>query len=274
MGSKPPKHWLELIHVLRAMRKSVHPPVDTMGCECIPAHITDPVERRFQILVSLMMSSQTKDTITSATMDRLRRELPDGLNVHSIRRVEPSRLDELIRAVGFHNRKTIYIKKAAEMIHAEYHDEIPATLSDLIRLPGVGPKMAHLCLQAAWNDVQGIGVDTHVHRIAALWKWTKDAASPEQTRMQLESWLPKAYWRELNVLMVGLGQVVCLPRGRNCAVCKLSNGLCPSAHLSSSTKRKLKTQAVVDIEDNVLGEASVELPVETQSTRQQKVKQR
>ena len=60
-----------------------------------------------------------------------------------------------------------------------------------VSLPGVGPKMAHLCMDIAWNNVTGIGVDTHVHRIANRLKWTKKPTrDPEETRKALEDWLP------------------------------------------------------------------------------------
>lgn len=59
-------------------------------------------------------------------------------------------------------------------------------------LPGVGPKMAHLCMDIAWDSVTGIGVDTHVHRISNRLRWTqKPTKDPEGTRKALEEWLPK-----------------------------------------------------------------------------------
>lgn len=59
-------------------------------------------------------------------------------------------------------------------------------------LPGVGPKMAHLCMDVAWGNVTGIGVDTHVHRVANRLKWVKrPTLDPEKTRKALEDWLPR-----------------------------------------------------------------------------------
>merc|ERR1712217_58916 len=72
-------------------------------------------------------------------------------------------------------------------------------------LPGVGPKMAHLTLHAAFNDQQGLCVDTHVHRIANALGWIS-TRTPEETRKAIESWLPLKEWPDLNVLLVGLGQ--------------------------------------------------------------------
>ena len=61
-----------------------------------------------------------------------------------------------------------------------------------VKLPGVGPKMAHLCMDVAWGEVTGIGVDTHVHRISNRLGWTrKRTQDPEQTRKALEEWMPR-----------------------------------------------------------------------------------
>jgi endonuclease III len=65
--------------------------------------------------------------------------------------------------------------------------------------------MAHIVNSIAWNQVEGIGVDTHMHRIFNNLKWVK-SKNPEQTRVQLEDWLPKEYWDKINLLFVGFGQ--------------------------------------------------------------------
>jgi len=97
-----------------------------------------------------------------------------------------------------------------------------------VKLPGVGPKMAMLTMQEAWGSSVGIGVDVHVHRICNRLGWVKNTKTPEQSRKQLESWLPKDKWQPINRLMVGFGQTVCLPVHPKCAICKV-NHLCPSA---------------------------------------------
>lgn len=113
-----------------------------------------------------MLSSQTKDTTNAIAMRRLQTELPSpGLTLENILAVDPIKLNELIYAVGFHNNKTRYIKAAALVLRDEYAGDIPGTIEGLMALPGVGPKMAYLCLSAAWGRTEGIGVDVHVHRM-------------------------------------------------------------------------------------------------------------
>ena len=93
--------------------------------------------------------------------------------------------------------------------------------------------MAHLCMSASdgWDRVEGIGVDVHVHRITNLWGWqSPPSKNPEETRAALESWLPRDRWKEINWLLVGFGQTVCLPVGRRCGDCEVGlRGLCKSA---------------------------------------------
>lgn len=93
---------------------------------------------------------------------------------------------------------------------------------------GVGPKMAHILMRVAWNIVTGIGVDTHVHRIANRLKWTKkETKTPEETRIALESWLPFELWWEVNELLVGFGQSTCKPVHPLCSEC-INYDICPS----------------------------------------------
>lgn len=89
-------------------------------------------------------------------------------------------------------RKATFIKQATEICKEQYKGDIPETLEGLLALPGVGPKMAHICMHAAWNVMTGIGVDTHVHRISNRLGWVKKPTkTPEDTRKALEAWLPR-----------------------------------------------------------------------------------
>ncbi|PYH41280.1 endonuclease III domain-containing protein [Aspergillus saccharolyticus JOP 1030-1] len=261
---EPPSNWETIYTIVKKMREeNPTAPVDTMGCAELYWRASSPRDRRFQTLIALMLSSQTKDTVTAVAMQRLHTELGDGppaviktepsdddgdsrliepmkdstLNLENILAVSPERLNELIRTVGFHNNKTKYIKAAALILRDQYSSDIPSTATELMKLPGVGPKMAFLCMSAAWGKHEGIGVDVHVHRITNLWGWHK-TKNPEETRMALESWLPKDKWHEINKLLVGLGQTVCLPIGRRCGDCDLAGTkLCKSEIRGMATPR-------------------------------------
>ena len=247
---QPPTYWREIYTAVQEMRKEKLAPVDTMGCETLADEEVSPRDKRFQTLIALMLSSQTKDTTNAIAMRRLQDELPKpGLTLENILAIDPVKLNEMIWVVGFHNNKTRYIKAAALLLRDQWNSDIPDTIEGLMSLPGVGPKMAYLCLSAAWGRTEGIGVDVHVHRITNLWRWHgKPTKNPEETRASLESWLPRDKWHQINHLLVGFGQTICLPVGRKCGECTLSEkGLCPSAiREKKQTVRRAKVRIEQD----------------------------
>jgi endonuclease-3 len=123
---------------------------------------------RFHMLISLMLSSQTKDPVTSQAVTNLHAALPGGLTAASLAAAPAELVSECINKVGFWRRKTEYIQDAARRIVegglddgevknedidgiTEEPGDIPRTLNGLVKLKGVGPKMAFLALQCAWD---------------------------------------------------------------------------------------------------------------------------
>ncbi|XP_055991237.1 endonuclease III-like protein 1 [Sorex fumeus] len=224
-GWEPP-HWRQQLENIRSMRSGRDAPVDQLGVEHCHDLSVPPEVRRYQVLLSLMLSSQTKDQVTAGAMQRLRAR---GLTVARILQTDEHTLGALIYPVGFWKSKAKYIKQTTSILQQRYGGDIPSSVAELVALPGVGPKMAHLAMAVAWGTVSGIAVDTHVHRIANRLGWTKKSTkSPEATRTALEEWLPRDLWGELNGLLVGFGQQVCQPVRPRCQAC-LNRALCPSA---------------------------------------------
>ncbi|XP_055460848.1 endonuclease III-like protein 1 isoform X2 [Psammomys obesus] len=221
-----PQNWQQQLANIRIMRSKKDAPVDQLGAEHCYDASAPPKVRRYQVLLSLMLSSQTKDQVTAGAMQRLRAR---GLTVESILQMDDDMLGRLIYPVGFWRNKVKFIKQTTTILQQRYEGDIPASVAELVALPGVGPKMAHLAMAVAWGTVSGIAVDTHVHRIANRLRWTKKVTkSPEETRTALEEWLPRALWSEINGLLVGFGQQTCLPVHPRCQTC-LNQALCPAA---------------------------------------------
>lgn len=221
-----PQNWQQQLANIRIMRSKKDAPVDQLGAEQCYDITAPPKVRRYQVLLSLMLSSQTKDQVTAGAMQRLRAQ---GLTVESILQTDDDLLGRLIYPVGFWRSKVKFIKQTTAILQQRYEGDIPASVAELVALPGVGPKMAHLAMAVAWGTVSGIAVDTHVHRIANRLKWTKKMTkSPEETRRNLEEWLPRVLWSEINGLLVGFGQQICLPVHPRCQAC-LNKALCPAA---------------------------------------------
>ncbi|KAI0034974.1 DNA glycosylase, partial [Vararia minispora EC-137] len=233
-----PEHWREVYDAIKEMRSKFVAPVDTMGCALAQQHETDPKaplslnNKRLITLVSLMLSSQTKDEITFAAVLKLREAVGGTLSLDALLAADNAIISGAINKCGFWQRKTDYIKRTAQALRERFDSDVPNTIDDLCSLPGVGEKMGFLCLQEAWGISTGIGVDVHVDRITNRLGWHKPSTlgKPEKTRLNLESWLPPELHSEINPLLVGFGQVVCKPQRPACNQCTLSTGgLCPSA---------------------------------------------
>ncbi|GJE88087.1 endonuclease III [Phanerochaete sordida] len=254
-----PPRWREQYEAIKRMRENIVAPVDTMGCEQAQLKEADPRARRFSTLVSLMLSSQTKDEVTDAAVAKLRAAVGGTLTVEAILAADEATIAESIAKVGFWRRKTQYIKQTAQKLKDDFGSDVPKTVDELCSLPGVGPKMSFLCLHVAWNINVGIGVDVHVHRITNRLGWHKPPTkTPEETRLNLQSWLPKELHAEINHRLVGFGQVICQPARPRCESCDLSDGLCPSAKIPTKRTKKIK------VEEMTLDHAGPKLEIEVE----------
>lgn len=191
------------MNLVRELRSTRDAPVDYVGTE----RLGDPTQPRkiwaYQTLVAVMLSSQTKDVTTAVAMDALKKH---GLTVDNIdKNTTVAKLNALIKKVGFHNVKAKNIKAATRILLEEHEGCVPESAASLLELPGVGPKMAHLVVNALTGKPEGIAIDTHVHRMANQLGWV-ETKTPEQTRIGIESWLPFEEWPTLNLLLVGVGQ--------------------------------------------------------------------
>jgi endonuclease-3 len=97
--------------------------------------------------------------------------------------------------------------QSTQILKEQYSGDIPPNAVAMMELPGIGPKMAYIIENVAWKQCSGIGIDTHMHRIFNQLGWVS-SKNPEQTRRQLQSWLPEEYWPSVNLLWVGFGQEV------------------------------------------------------------------
>ncbi|SCU90902.1 LADA_0F07030g1_1 [Lachancea dasiensis] len=238
-----PANFIPIYQKVRLMRSKITTPVDSVGCAMIPLTVgrefgktketMAPRTYRFQLLIALMLSSQTKDEVNAKAMFNLMEHCkdvlkdPQGVTLESMSLIEQNTIAELIYPVSFYTRKALYITKTLKLLQDNFGGDIPPDITGLCSLPGVGPKMGYLALQKAWGKVDGIGVDVHVDRLCKMWKWVDPhkAKTPEHTRKLLEEWLPYDLWYEINPVLVGFGQVICLPRGKRCDLC-MANDVC------------------------------------------------
>jgi endonuclease III len=238
----PPRNWEVLYNAVKGMRQSGTAPVDTVGCDRLYDPHATRSHQRYQILLSLMLSSQTRDQVTAAAMDRLK-AVRGGCTPTTVNSMKEQKLAELLHPVSFYNNKAKYIKQTTSAIIERFDSEVPSDYDTLVSFPGLGPKMVHLFLQAADGVTLGIGVDIHVHRISQRFRWVPETVkSPEDTRKALESWLPREYWNQVNHLLVGHGQTICLPRGPRCGDCAAAPH-CPNAFKECKRPRDIEDGA-------------------------------
>lgn len=177
-----------------------------------------------QLMVATILSAQCTDERVNKTTPALFKKYK------SLKDFAGADLEELsqdIFATGFHNSKAKSIKNSAIKLLEQYDGEIPKTLDELVKLPGVGRKTGSVVLGEGFKIAEGIVVDTHVGRISRLLKLTnqKDPVKVEQDLMLI---IPHKDWIVFTHLMIDHGRAICKARKPNCANCFLSK-LCPSA---------------------------------------------
>lgn len=215
---------VDQLQAIIEFRKDSIAPVDTMGSSKV-GDKGDEKLYRFQTLVGLMLSAQTKDEITSQAVDNLKKGIKGGLTPYTLSKQSPETIQELIKKVSFFRRKSERIIEAAQVCVRDYDGDIPRSLKELTALNGVGIKMATLAMSAAWHEQIGIGVDVHVHRISNRLHWVK-TKHPDDTELELQKVFPKELWEPLNEALVGFGQTICNAKKPKCDLCPIMKS-CP-----------------------------------------------
>jgi endonuclease-3 len=182
----------------------------------------------FELLVATILSAQcTDERVNKVTADLFRkyRGPKDYLKVRD------TELQEDVKTTGFFRNKTKSIQGACAMLVDEFKSEVPKTMDELLKLPGVARKTANVVLGVAYGIAAGIVVDTHVGRLShrlALTK-QKDAVKIEQDLMEL---VPKKDWITFSHLLIFHGRRVCKARRPLCEECVVEK-LCPSSMLKT-----------------------------------------
>jgi endonuclease-3 len=171
----------------------------------------------FQVLVATMLSAQTRDAVTAAASARLFRV---ARTPRTMAKLTMKRIERLIYPVSFYRNKAEHVKRACEMLVDRFHGRVPATMEELLTLPGVGRKTANLVLILSFRSLENICVDTHVHRIANRLGWVR-TKSPEETEQALYAATEARWWPYINLYLVTWGQNVCRPVYPRCGVCAI-----------------------------------------------------
>lgn len=177
----------------------------------------------FSMVICVLLSAQTTDVAVNKVTPELFERWP---NAEAMAQANPSEIAEVIRSIGFYRTKSQHCVEASQMIVSDFGGEVPHTMAELTRLPGVGRKTANIVLNKAFGIVEGIAVDTHVFRLATRWKLT-NKPTPLQAEQDLLAVIPQELWAPVNEQWIHFGRDVCRAQHPLCDGCPLAD-ICPS----------------------------------------------
>lgn len=183
-----------------------------------------------ELLVATILSAQCTDKRVNMVTPALFSEYPSA---ESLAGAAPERLEELIRSTGFFRSKTRSILGMARALVDQHRGEVPATMDQLVKLPGVGRKTANVVLGNAFNINEGVVVDTHIGRVSARLGLTSET-DPVKIEQDLMPLFPRESWTMIAHLFIEHGRTICVARTPKCGECPL-NDLCPSSRVPAGT---------------------------------------
>jgi endonuclease-3 len=161
-------------------------------------------ETPFQLLVATILSGQCTDK----QVNRVTKELFQSLKTpRDFARAPVRTLESLIRPTGFYHNKAKHIKSCGRVIWKKYDDQMPQSLEEMIKLPGVGRKTANVVLGAAFG-IPGVVVDTHVARISGRLELTENK-DPVKIESDLMKIIPKGAWNSFSLQLIFFGRETC-----------------------------------------------------------------
>lgn len=154
--------------------------------------------RKYQILIATILSAVTRDETTIDVCEVLFKKYP---SFRELGRARLGDVEKIIRRVNFHKTKAKNIIKTSKILTGK---KIPEKVSELVKLPGVGRKVANVYLNEAYG-ASAIGVDTHLSYTSQFLGWSKNS-NPHKIEKDLEQLFPKRYWKILNPVVVKFGR--------------------------------------------------------------------
>ncbi len=175
-----------------------------------------------ELLFATIMSAQTTDVNVNRVTQVLFRKYR---TIAAFAAADPEVFEQEIRSTGFFRNKTRSVLGAATMILEEYGGQVPDTMEELLRLPGVARKTANVVLGTFFGKAEGVVVDTHVRRLSnRLGMTTK--TDPVKIERDLMEHVPRNEWIFISHALILHGRAVCKAKKPSCIDCTLRY-LCP-----------------------------------------------
>lgn len=184
-------------------------------------HYSNP----FELLVAVILSAQCTDKRVNMITPPLFRDFPTP---EAMAASTPEIIFEYIKSVSYPNNKSKHLVGMAQMLVRDFHSEVPSTLEELVKLPGVGRKTANVIQSVVFNKAT-MAVDTHVFRVShRIGLVPQSCTTPLATEKHLMKYLPEAIVPQAHHWLILHGRYVCTARNPKCETCGL-NGLCKAS---------------------------------------------
>jgi endonuclease-3 len=190
------------------------------------AHCELDYRTPYELLVATILSAQCTDVRVNLVTPAFFARYPTP---RALAGAEREDVEELIRSTGFFRNKTRSLLGMAQALTERHGGEVPREMETLRALPGVGRKTANVILGNAYDINEGVTVDTHVARLAARLRLSRQK-TPEKIERDLMALFPRENWALLSHLLIWHGRRVCVARVPRCERCVV-NELCPSARV-------------------------------------------
>jgi len=207
-----PAHTRELYGRLRTVYPDAHVELD----------YTTPLE----LLIATILSAQCTDKRVNMVTPLVFRTFPTA---QSLADADPAVLEDMIRSTGFFRNKTKSLIALGKALVERHNGEVPDTMAELVKLPGVGRKTANVILGNAFKKNEGVVVDTHVGRLAVRLGLTRQT-DPVKAEQDLMALIDRDDWTMLAHVLIFHGRRVCFARSPKCALCTLAE-ICPSSSI-------------------------------------------
>ena len=171
----------------------------------------------YQLLVAVILSAQCTDKRVNETTPYIFSKYPDLL---SLSKAFPEELFSLIKSISYPNNKTKHLIGMAKMVMDKFEGQIPMTVEELVKLPGVGRKTANV-ITSVIDQQPNMAVDTHVFRVAARIGLTSNANTPLATEKQLIKYIPTHLIHTAHHWLILHGRYICVARNPKCNICGL-----------------------------------------------------
>jgi len=180
----------------------------------------------FELLVATVLSAQATDIHVNKVTENLFNKYK---TIRDYANVSLETLQKDVSSINFYRTKAKNIHESAKMTIQNFNSKVPATMEELITLPGVARKTANIILSSAYGINEGIAVDTHVKRLANRLGLTKNE-DPVKIEKDLMELTPKSEWGNLSHLLIFHGRKICQARKPNHKECVLYD-ICPSRNI-------------------------------------------